>query len=660
MTFIIENIILWPEDEKKEIRTISFEAGKINVITGESHKGKSSLIHIIDYCLASGKCTIPVGVIREKTEWFGLKIQTDNEQIILARKNPGDQDQTSKMYIKEGNEVGIPHRPHKNTNTGNVKNLLNQIAGFSKFDFEDETGTGRLNQRASFRDTSAFQFQPQHIIANPYTLYYKADTYEHQEKLKTIFPLVLGAIDNDYLLLNKRLSDLQNDLSKKNEKIRLKQKAKDEWLSEIKGLFWKAKQYGLFDNDVPDETEDFDTEDYLIYLNQLNQKSNEALVPEYQEGTAKKVSSKFNRLIEEEREIASDILSHKVQLQNIKEFSDTTNDYSESLKTEESKLEPVGWFNERLENNKCPFCGSENEKSNKQISQLQDKYKELTQKTDSIKSKDLSLSKEIRDIEKTITKLEKQKSDLRNEIEELAFTNEEDQKTATDLKDTQRFLGRLEQALENVNSIAIDSELLSEVDVLEDKISTIKEKLNEASKKNKLDKIKNKIGKLITHYSSFLDIDNPYSPVEIDIKNLTLKIIIGSRQNYLWEIGSGANWMGYHLATFLAFHEHFLSLDKSSVPTFLFLDQPTQVYFPEEWPEEDEIQDQKDDKHSDFYQARKIFKALSKSIERTKGEFQLIVTDHAPELTWDGIDHINFVADWRGDQALIPESWLND
>ena len=43
------------------------------------------------------------------------------------------------------------------------------------------------NAAPSFRDMAAFNFQPQHIIANPYTLFFKADTTEHREKLKVVF-----------------------------------------------------------------------------------------------------------------------------------------------------------------------------------------------------------------------------------------------------------------------------------------------------------------------------------------------------------------------------------------------------------------------------------------------------------------------------------------
>ena len=46
-------------------------------------------------------------------------------------------------------------------------------------------------------------------------------------------------------------------------------------------------------------------------------------------------------------------------------------------------------------------------------------------------------------------------------------------------------------------------------------------------------------------------------------------------------MGSGENWVGYHLIGHLALHKWF-ALQKRPVPRFLFLDQPSQVYFPPE------------------------------------------------------------------------------
>jgi hypothetical protein len=45
------------------------------------------------------------------------------------------------------------------------------------------------------------------------------------------------------------------------------------------------------------------------------------------------------------------------------------------------------------------------------------------------------------------------------------------------------------------------------------------------------------------------------------------------------EIGSGVNWVGYHLLALLALHRYFIE-KRRPVPAFLILDQPSQVYFP--------------------------------------------------------------------------------
>ena len=49
MKLAILNVILWPKDQSHNPRIIPFVPGKINIITGESGTGKSTLTWIIDY-----------------------------------------------------------------------------------------------------------------------------------------------------------------------------------------------------------------------------------------------------------------------------------------------------------------------------------------------------------------------------------------------------------------------------------------------------------------------------------------------------------------------------------------------------------------------------------------------------------------------------------
>ena len=71
MKFYIKSLILW-FNNGAESRKLIFEPNKVNVITGGSGTGKSSILSIIDYCLLSTDAKIIDEVINENVAWYGL------------------------------------------------------------------------------------------------------------------------------------------------------------------------------------------------------------------------------------------------------------------------------------------------------------------------------------------------------------------------------------------------------------------------------------------------------------------------------------------------------------------------------------------------------------------------------------------------------------
>lgn len=58
--------------------------------------------------------------------------------------------------------------------------------------------------------------------------------------------------------------------------------------------------------------------------------------------------------------------------------------------------------------------------------------------------------------------------------------------------------------------------------------------------------------------------------------------------------------------------------------------------------------------------SRKIFEAMSDALEKTEHQMQIIVLEHASEAAWEGIDNVNLVVEWRGENnKLIPLEWLS-
>lgn len=244
MHFQLLKVILWPR-EGGEPRVVKFEPGMVNVISGASKTGKSSVIPIIDYCLGSEKCAIPVGVIRETCSWFGVLVDTLEGQKLLARREPGNLKASGDMLLLEGAAVEIPSAiVGKNQNVDYVKAVLNRLSGLSNLQFEPGTDE-RFKSRVSFRDLMAFLFQPQNIVANPDVLFFKADTTEHREKLKTIFPYVLGAISPELLQARHELDRLSRLLRRKEGELKARHDTGSAWQRE--GFAWArlAIEYGL-------------------------------------------------------------------------------------------------------------------------------------------------------------------------------------------------------------------------------------------------------------------------------------------------------------------------------------------------------------------------------------------------------------------------------
>ena len=666
MKLKIKNIILYPKDTTKEKRVVAFELDKVNVITGESHKGKSALVHIIDYCLGSGKCSIPVGEIRQRTEWFGVHLIAEKTELLILRREPGSQYSTNEMIMIE--QVGpidldtLANAGNYKTNKEAVINRLNQLAGLSSERFDLENPKNNFGGAASFRDTSAFQFQPQHIVANPFALFYKADTFEHQQKLKTIFPLLIGAINNEALALEREIKETDTALKKLQLELSTKKQAVNSWLNNLKSLFARTIQLGLL-REIPENSDFLDAEQYLFYLNSVVVYFNENPIPAYQTGTSEKDVQLQSELNSQERNLQSEIGQRKIRLSKLQSLNSSTTQYKDTVVSQQKRLEPISWFKQKIDHEYCPFCESKNETAQKQIESLETYNKNLEVISVAVNTKDVNLDKEIADIKNEIRGLEEKINSNRDILREIYKKSTEENNKRQTIEELYKFIGRLEQALENVVSTNIDSTLDTRIKTAQNTLQELNEKLREIKARNSQQTILKRISLLIAHYVSLLDIDRPNDPVELDINNLSLKIFSSdsNRSDFLWEVGSGANWMGYHLSTIFALHEHFLSLQNNFVPSFILIDQPSQVYFPKDVPKiTDKIKTFEEfaTTSDDLTQTRKIFVAAVDCLKRTKGDFQIIIVEHAPEITWQGIENVHKVEEWRGDEALIPKSWF--
>ena len=118
-------------------------------------------------------------------------------------------------------------------------------------------------------------------------------------------------------------------------------------------------------------------------------------------------------------------------------------------------------------------------------------------------------------------------------------------------------------------------------------------------------------------------------------------------------MGSGENWVGYHLITYLALHTWFVERNRP-VPRFIFIDQPSQVYF----PEDADWQRQENGTVSvgeDRQKVEIMYRLAYDVVQNLNGQLQIVITDHANiQQPWF---QECIIERWREGRKLIPVEW---
>jgi Protein of unknown function (DUF3732) len=156
----------------------------------------------------------------------------------------------------------------------------------------------------------------------------------------------------------------------------------------------------------------------------------------------------------------------------------------------------------------------------------------------------------------------------------------------------------------------------------------------------------------MTSYSDDLELEHRGSALRLEIRNLTLVADTSDGPVPLFRMGSGENWVGYHVLAHLALHKWFRQKSRP-VPGFIIFDQPSQAHYPPEHDVEGSIDGLKDE---DQTAVQQLFKLMASVAEELTPQLQIIVLDHA-DLKQDWYKAA-VVERWRKGVKLIPASWI--
>ncbi|MBF0311409.1 MAG: DUF3732 domain-containing protein [Magnetococcales bacterium] len=665
MRFDILELILWPHDPLIPPKQLRFEPGKVNIITGISGSGKSAVISILDYCLGSSEARIPVGPIRNKCAWYGVRVKTNRGELLLARQDQGDNKGGSEnMLILEGEEIKISNvTPHKNASRNNVVHHLDNLVKLGDGPIDPEEAS---ENRSSFRDLVGFCFQPQYLIANPRVLFYRTDTAIHTERLKRVFPFALGAENARVLDARWRLVEAEKELrgkerllTQKNNEAEGFQRELDRWLSD-------ARVRGLLD---PSETI---LKDAPSKIDRLRRVISDALSGvDLSSSRVEKLSRRKIDLEQEERSKDAELTDFKRRIQNMDGLREASQGYRRAIEVQHSRLQLSSQLRKRYKaiSDKdisiCPLCKSENAfgATHNLLEELCASLESMEQESRKLPSEPPALYlKHYHEIKKRTDELAKELAVIRDELKLLDRKSDKESESSFTTAALNQFIGALRQAITGYETAQEDNNLNGEIERIRNLVNSLVSDIrrSEQGMTNALERISFLTGELVSN----LQIENPAAPIKLKIKDLMISILIDDREDPLWAIGSGANWVGYHVALLLGLHRFFRD-NNSPVPGFIVFDQPSQLNYPRELTQRYNAEELIE-KRSEFSldvsieALKKIYSAFGRVVQEEEQPYrpQVLVLDHAMGGVWGHVKDINHVADWSDEgNKLVPDNW---
>lgn len=648
-------------DKNDNLHYVPFLPG-LNIITGKSSTGKSAVIEIFDYCLGSTEDTIPVGVITDRSQIFFTVLQFPKYMLVMARNASSD-----RCFLREVT----------GSNSEYIITLLKQPTSFfdSRYfmplsEFKKSLGrhfsitlenidedpfikaSGRAKtETPSVRSFSSFMLQHQNLVANKHAIFYRFDQKHKRDQAIDHFKILMGLVGEDYFDLAKDLELSRYELKKVQSQIPKQEKRKEEGIKEYNRYLLEFK--ALAGEPLIDWTAENIWDKPRVALKMISGRTVRIdVLSNETEKLRRELLDEQARVIREKRSVQGALRLVESSISSAVQFGlDMTKD---AIPGSTYIIEPH-----------CPLCESRThipaEEANKlaqAIDWLNDELKlsaytresfidERRQLQGQLQKTNIHLSRILADIEP-----------LDEEAERLKNSKSVDE---------QAMKAKLKLEIAIQRQIEKPSSELAELEAhWKKKVQDLAAQLSKYNIAARLNDLQEAINTKMTEIGNRFDFEESYKPVNLkfDLETFDLWCQKDERTRvFLRSMGSGANWVYSHLALFMSLHYQFAarSSEGCKIPPILFLDQPTQVYFPASIddaesfrPKELAKQSKREERaDADIDAVTNMFTQFAKFCQETANEVgvmpQIIVTDHADNLVLgEGYVFKDYVrATWR-------------
>ncbi|MCY3820155.1 MAG: DUF3732 domain-containing protein [Gammaproteobacteria bacterium] len=647
MTLQIRSISVY--SPRGERRDVNFTLGALNIVTGAPKTGKSALLDIVDYCWGRDECTVPEGEIRRGVSWFAVHFDNDGEGILIARENPGPARRASDAIYFARGVARLPADAtafHKNITSDRLKTQLSATLGISENIHMPEAGSTRPPLEASSRHAIFFCLQAQDEVANRRLLFHRQGEQYLPQAIRDVLPYFLGAVDEDQLLALKRHQDARARLRRLERDYAEAQEITRHASSAAQGLLAEARRAGLISPDAHPETATA-----VLALLQ------EATGP--QPITFSRVDdpeADLTALDERRRSLLQQLQDLREEIADVDRLNREASQFEIEATEQEARLASIGLIahSSQDEGETCPVCESQLTVAVPAVTDIHASLANVQTQLRSVRRDAPRLQERLAALESARADLNERLRNVQTDISKRIQDNERLRLEQHQFAEQARVAGRITHYLENVAAVATDSDLPRNLEQLRAEVRELEATLDDDATQERLAAALNLLGRDLTSFATQLGLEHGENPLRLDLKRLTVVADTDAGPLSLPQMGSGENWVGYHVAAHLSLHALFYRR-RRPVPGLLMLDQPSQAHYPPERDERGRIDGLPDE---DQAAVRRLFALLHRYCVERAPDMQIIIADHV-ELLEDWFRD-SMAERWRDGIALVPQSWLRD
>lgn len=644
MSFQIRTISIYSHDGRR--RDLTLNLGGLNIITGRSETGKSSIVSIINYCLGSSEYRIPVDVIHDSCSWFSVLFVKGDATIFVARPRlPEGQKTYSQACVTAGVKAPLDFDELEfNANTETIVEKLSSFAGIGNVETSPQEGRTSSPIQPNIKHARDLILQPQSVLASEKQILYGTDDNFERYHLRDCLPYFLGVVGEEFSNDRARLRELRRQLKLLELREQKRVEFSDRIVQDTTVLLSQAKDSGI--QSLPADV--MDAEDAVTIVKQIAAwRENEASYTET-------VGDQLFELRQELVQFQSQESEIRGQLESAQAFSIRASSYTEEGSVQESRLKLTSLFGEATDTPECPLCSSKLDRENKVLDLVAESNARLLQQLNAAERQRPRLAKYLEELRTALADRTRQIETLKRSIYGIVQSRSELLNRQQESLRRARVAGQASAMMESLQSDVISAVDGPQKRKLQRELNRLEDLVGDSALAEKMKTAETAISAIISSHAKSMALAQSDNPLYFDLNELTLRFIVRNQSVTLERIGAQKNWVGYHIAVLLALHQWFLE-NNCPIPRFSVYDQVSQPFFSNESLNNPD-RSESDLIDEDRSQVLRMIKELFDFCDDAKGNCQVILTEHVQSNEKWFKDSI--VEVWREHgAALVPLDW---